>query len=97
MVLANGQDDIIRRWESANAVLRLVQVLSFIIRLCATVLSCCIVADLGWLLMAAGTGTWEMVSLLLGQVMRMFLLVVAEFGAIADILKYCLGCHLVGL
>jgi hypothetical protein len=55
------QEDMIRRWDSPNSVLRVIQVLSFIIRLCATVLAWCCVADIGWLMMSRGLCPAQMV------------------------------------
>jgi hypothetical protein len=48
------QKDIIRRWDAPNAVLRVVQVLSLIIRFCATMFGWCFVIDVGWLVMNRG-------------------------------------------
>lgn len=48
------QEDIIRRWNSPDSVLRVVQVLSFIMRLCATIFGWSFVTDIGWLIMRHG-------------------------------------------
>jgi hypothetical protein len=48
------QEDIIRRWDAPNAVLRVIQVLSLIIRLSATMFGWCFVTDIGWLIMSHG-------------------------------------------
>lgn len=60
------QEDMILRWESKNAVLRFIQILSFFERLCATTLAWSIARDSGWLLLAVGMpaisfiGVWNM-------------------------------------
>jgi hypothetical protein len=48
------QEDIIRRWDSPNSVLRVVQVLSLIVRFCATLFGWSFVVDVGWLIMSHG-------------------------------------------
>jgi len=58
------QEEIIRRWSSPNTILRVVQVLSFFLRLCSSVLAWCCVADVGWLLMVKGMGSLQMMVVL---------------------------------
>lgn len=58
------QEDIIRRWDSPDSVLRVVQVLSFIIRLCATVFGWSCVTDVGWLIMKYGEQSSSMIRIL---------------------------------
>lgn len=48
------QEEMILRWDSKDAVLRFVQILSFFQRLCATTLAWRIARDCGWLLLAIG-------------------------------------------
>jgi hypothetical protein len=58
------QEDIIRRWDAPNAVLRVVQVLSLIIRFCATAFGWSFVADMGWLIMSHGEKPSHMIRTL---------------------------------
>ncbi|KAH8660526.1 hypothetical protein BX600DRAFT_499674 [Xylariales sp. PMI_506] len=58
------QEELIRRWDSPNPVLRLVQALSFILRLCATAVAWFLVVDLGWLLMCRGMTPGQIARLL---------------------------------
>ena len=58
------QEDLIKRWNSPNSVLRVIQVLSFILRLCSTFLGWACVADIGWLMMTAGMDPGQIVRAL---------------------------------
>ena len=58
------QEDLIRRFDSPNSVLRVIQVLSFVLRLCSTFLGWACVADIGWLLMTAGMESGQIVRVL---------------------------------
>jgi len=55
------QDNIISRWHSPNAVLRVVQAMSFVIRLCSTFFGWACVVNIGWLMMFHGLRPAQMV------------------------------------
>jgi hypothetical protein len=55
------QDNIISRWDSPNAVLRVVQAMSFVIRLCSTIFGWACIVNIGWLMMFHGLRPAQMV------------------------------------
>ena len=58
------QDSLVQRWDSSSSVLRVIQVLAFVLRLPTTYLGWTLMADLGWLLLKAGGSPRQMIGAL---------------------------------